>query len=348
MFTNTDARIRPDLMQVVEEAAAADEFFVSDVVLPVKFSKRSQGEFHKLTKSKTESMRSDLGDATLRAPKTAFKKVDRTFEKDTYTCKERGLEEEIDDTDAAETAPSFDAQVISAKLVLRNLRIAQEKRTSDLFMNSSTFGTVAAVVAYTEANITTIDVAKDVIGAIGRVNKRGERANCVIMNWQVWERIRRTKLLREYFFGANGGNQVITRQMFESIFSEAGRIRLIVAEASYDTAKKGATTSDSTLDYIWPATYVWVGRIAPQGDTPEARMSFRTAPVNENGNPAVLTLPDGGVGANIVWEQRANALYITETYRNESIVSDVVRVRQHQVEKVFNAAAGTLITTNFA
>jgi hypothetical protein len=340
MYSNTAAEIRPDLQAVVEEASAADRFFISQVVLPVKFSKRRVGDYHKLTLSKTESMKTDLGDSTLRAPKTAYKEVDRTYEKDTFTTVDRGLEEVVDDSDAADVAPSFDAEALASKLTLRNIMLAQEYRTQAAFMNGSTFAATAASVAYTEANIATIDIALDIEAAIARVQKRGELVNAIIMARPVWSRCRRSTLLRKFLFGDLGGNSKISLKEFGAAFSESGLITPYVAEASYDATKKGQTTIDANLAYIWPNTYVWVGRIAEGVD--------RTAPVTSDGGAGIITLPDGGVGLNIVWEEQADGLYVTETYRDEKRRSDVVRVRQYGVEKIMNANAGTLITTSYA
>lgn len=348
MYRNSTAEIRPDIQAVIEEANAADQYFIAQQVLPVKFSKRDTGEYHKLTLTETEKMRSDLGDSTLRAPKSGYKEVDRTYKKDSFTTKDRGLVEKVDDSDRAKTAPSFDAEEVAARLILSNMSRAHEYRVQALFMDAGTFSADAAAVAYTEANISTIDAARDVGNAVGKVKKRGEMVNAIIMAWPVWNIVRRTKLLREYFFGSNGGNAMITRDQFEKAIDENGRIKLYVAEAAYDTAKKGQATSDSTLSYIWPNTYVWVGRIADQGGDVASRERFRMAPVNPDGSAGIITLPAGGVGATIIWEEQADSLFVAETYREENIRSDVLRVRQYSTEKVMNANAGTLITTNFA
>jgi hypothetical protein len=340
MYNNAAAEIRPDLQAVIEEASAADRYFISQRVLPVKFSKRRTGDYHKLTLGTTELLKTDLGDTTLRAPKTSYKEVDRTYTKDGFTCVDRGLKEVVDDSQAADIAPSFDSEQVAAKLTMRNMMLAQEARTASLFINASTFGTASPAVNYTSANLATIDFPLDLDNAIARVQKRGELVNTVILARPLWSLIRRSTLLRKYLFGDSGGSQMVTLDVLAKAFSDSGLIQFIVAESSYDTAKKGATSNDASLSYIWPNTHFWVGRVASGVD--------RAAPVNPDGSAGTIMLPDGGVGLNIVWEEQADGLYVTETYRDEDRRSDIIRVRQFGVEKVMNAQAATLVTTNYS
>lgn len=338
MYSNSEAVIRPDLQAVVEEAAAADQFFIAERVLPPKFSTRRTGEYHRITRAKSGLLLSELGDATRRASKASYKEVDRSYEKASFVTLDRGLKERIDDNDAAEVAPSFDAEATSARLVMRNLRISQEKRVADTIMNTTTFTATAAKVAYTEANIDTIDVAYDMEEAIARVQKRNERVNAIIMSRNNWKRLRRSTLLRKYIFGDNGGSQMITRELFGKAFNESAQIEIFIAEASY--APGNDDGADSSLAYIWPDTHIWVGSLWDGAE--------RKAPDDtEDGEAGTIVIP-GGVGATIIWEQMADALYVTDTYRDEDTVSDIVRVRQHSTEKIFNAACGTLVTTNYA
>ena len=338
MYSNSEAIIRPDLNAVIEEAAAADMFFIADIVLPVKFSKRRTGEYHRITRAKSKLLAADLGDSTRRAPKASYKEVDRTYEKANYATVDRGLKEKIDDTDAAEVAPSFDAESTSARLVYRNMAIAREKRVAETIINTTTFTAAGAAVAYTEANIATLDFAQDIEEAIARVQKRGEMVNAVIMSRNVWKRIRRSTLLRKYLFGDSGGNQMISADLLAKAFSESASLRFIIAEASYASSADDGT--DSSLSYIWPDTHIWVGSLWDGMD--------RAAPSDQaNGDAGTIIIPYG-VGATLVWEQMADSVFVTDSYRDEDHLSDVVRVRQHSTEKVFNALCGTLITTNYA
>lgn len=322
MYRNTAAIIRPELQAVVEEAALADQYFIASRVYPVYMSNVKTAEFQKITKSLGELLASDTGDVTLRAPKAAYKEVDRTYEKDTYTCKDRGLKEVVDDSLANELNRFFDVESTAAKLVLRNMLIAYEKRVADRVFHATNWGTPTnSKVAYTEANIDTIDFPFDLEEAIAKVQKRGEMVNTIILNRNVWKRIRRSKLLREYLFGTQGGNQMINTELMRGAF---GVENWLIAESVMSTAKKGKSVTDALITYLWADTYVWIGCVMG-GD-----------------------LSAGGAGRTIVWNEDAPGLFITETYRDEDRRSDIVRVRQHTDEKEINLNCGTLIATQYA
>ena len=324
MYTNTDAEIRPELQAVVEEAALADKYFIAPNVFPIFGSGTKYGEFRKIKKSKGQLLASELGDSTLRAPRTPYKEVDRTYEKDGFRCQDRGLTEVVDDAEAKDIARFFDAESTSAKLVQRNIAIAYEKRVADKVFDPTVWGADNSKVAYTEANIATLDIAYDIEEAISKVQRRGEMVNTMVMSRNVWKRIRRSTLLRQYLFGNNGGNQMITKDLFAQAFSDSALLNVLIAESTYSTAGKGQTVTDAKLCYVWGDNYIWVGNVT--GGDPNA----------------------GGAGRTILWEEDAGSLYVVETYRDEPRRADIVRVRQHTDEKVINENAGTLITTQFA
>jgi hypothetical protein len=56
---------------------------------------------------------------------------------------------------------------------------------------------------------------------------------------------------------------------------------------------------------------------------------------------------DGGAGFTLVWNAEGG-IFVSETYRDEKRRSNMVRVRQNTTEKVINANAGTLITTQWS
>jgi len=324
MYSNTEAEIRPELQAVVEEAFLADTYFIAQQVYPIWMTKNKYGEFRKIKKSSGQLLASELGDSTIRAPRTAYKEVDRTYEKDRFFCTDRGLTEVIDDADALDISRFFDAESTSAKLVQRNMAIAYEKRVADSCFNPVIWGAKEAAVAYTEANIASLDVARDIEDAIARVQKRGEQVNTIILSRNVWKTIRRSTLLRKYLYGDYGGNKSIGKGEFATAFSESAQVNVLIAESTYSTAKKGATVSDASLAYVWGDQYIWVGNVT--GGDPNA----------------------GGAGRTMCWEEDASSLFTVETYRDEPRRSDVIRVRQHTDEKVINENSGTLVTTGYA
>lgn len=315
MYRNADAVIRPELNAVVEEAASADKYFIGTRVFPVYNSPRKTGEFMKITKSASEVQKKNI---TLRSQKGPYGRVDRTYEKDNFACVDRGLEELIDDSVAVELENFFSLEAVTSKLLLRSIMIDHEIRVAAEVFNTSNFDSTAATVAYTEANLATINFPLDIQNAIKLVKKRGEEVNTLVLNRNVFDRIRRSTLMASFLFGPLGGGQQITEDMLGKAF---GIPNVLIADATYDSSNKGQTAA---ADYIWSSSYIWVGNV--QGGDFSA----------------------GGAGRTIVWTGDANSLFVTETYRSEQNRSDVIRVRQHTDEKVISAPSGTLIATSYA
>lgn len=315
MYRNSDAVIRPELSAVVEEAAFADRYFIGLQVFPVYNSTKKTGEFMKITAAATEVQKKNITD---RAQKAPYGKVDRTYEKDNFACVDRGLEEDLDDAVTAELADFFSTEQVTSKLLLRSIMIDHEIRVAAQVINESNFAATAAAVNYTEGNLATINFPLDVQNAIKRIKKRGEDCNTLIMNRDVFDRIRRSTLMASFLFGPLGGGQQITEQMLGKAF---GIPNVLIGDATYDSSKKGQTAA---ADYIWPNTHIWVGNV--QGGDFSA----------------------GGAGRTIVWTGDAASVFVTETYRKEEIRSDCIRVRTHTAEKVISKPAGTLITTNWS
>ena len=312
MYRNSDAVIRPELSAVVEEAAAADNYFIGLQVFPAYNSAKKTGEYMKITKAASETMKKNVTERSQKAP---YGRVDRTYEKDNFACVDRGLEELLDDSVTAELADFFSTEQVTAKLLLRSIMIDHEIRVAAEVFNSNNFDAVNGAVAYAEANLATINFPLDIQTAIKRVMKRGELVNTMVMNRDIFDIIRRSTLMSSFLFGPLGGGQQITVDMLGKAF---GIQNVLIGDATYDSSKKGQT---ATPDYIWSNDYIWVGNV--QGGDFSA----------------------GGAGRTVVWTGDASSLFVTETYRSEQNRSDVIRVRQHTDEKVISTPSGTLIGT---
>lgn len=315
MYLNPTAEIRPELSSVVEEAAFADKYFIGLKVFPVYNSERDTGEYYKITRSASELQKKNV---TTRAAKSPYGQVDRTFEKSSFACVDRGIEELLDDAVTAKLQNFFSTEQVTSKLLLRSIMLDHETRVAAEVFNTANFDSTNSAVAYTEANIATINFARDVQDAVKLVRKRGEDVNSMVLNRDVWDRVRRSTLLASFFFGPQGGGKDITTAMVSEAF---GIANILIADATIDNSKKGQTAAS---DYIWSNTYAWIGNI-------------------QGGDFAA-----GGAGRTIVWTGDTSSVFVTETYRREDVRSDVIRVRQSTTEKVISAPSGTLIVTQFA
>ena len=167
-YANSAAVSRPEIKAFLEQAREAEKGLIAEQVLGVYQSPNMTGRYPRYKLEKGELLNVEL--ETERAPHGAYKRVSRSWVWDSYDCKDRGLEGAIDDTQQAEMAMFFDVEATEAKLVRRNVALSYERRVADLVMSSANSGFNAAnsAVAYTEANIATIDLARDIQYALPR------------------------------------------------------------------------------------------------------------------------------------------------------------------------------------
>lgn len=327
MFLNAVAEIRPDLMVVAMEGSEADKFFVAERIFPLFGSQTKIGEYRKIKKGSGNLLEMPDEDHLLRAPNTAYKQTDRTYEKAGFITRDRGLEEPIDDSVAADIARHYDAQKVTTRGLVTSILRSQEKRVAAKVHDEATWGKIDPVAAYTSGNLTndTIDVAEDVEALIATIQKRGELVNTLQMSKNLWRRVKKSTKLRKYIFGDNAGGKIITKAEFLAAFSEVAPIEnFLITEATYSTVAKGKQPTDAQIGYIWGDSYMWAGNVT--GGGPEL----------------------GGAGRIFYWEEMVEGLYVVESRRDEEKVSDVIRVRQFDEEHVVNECAGCLLKTNYA
>ena len=304
----------------------AHDHYIGTKLLPVYGVGARAGRYPKTLLATSNSMKREQ---TKRSSSGSYNETSSQHTWDTYDCEDRGLEERIDDTKAAEMKSFFDLEKITAANVTRKCELEFEVNAASLIMSETNFGKTDAVVAYTETNIDTIDLPQDMNAAIELVTGRGEGVNTIVFSSILWNRVRRSTLLQSYLYGKIGGDvnkRLITTKDLQEAFAldmDGMKLSVHIARAKYDAAPKGRATT--SLLPIWGNDYVWVGDVK-EGD-----------------------FSNGGAGRTLVWEADVpSGLYATETYRNEGRRSDMVRVRTNSIEKLVNANAGQLIKTNFS
>ena len=316
-YSNTAAVLRADINGKVEEAAPNLSDFIGDKVMPEFSSPTKTGQYPVFKAGLSELLNDDV---TTRARGGSYGKVIRAYTTDNFTCLDRGLEEAIDDTDEKDLSRFFNLEVSTAMRVMNQVRIGHERRVAAKIFDPAVFTATAASVAYTEANIATIAFPLDTLNLIDRVRGKGiNGALYGVMSAPMWNRTRRSTLLQNYIRGTKSTDS--TLNLSTKVVAEAfGLEDILVGRVPYNTAAKGKNFVSA---FCWSNTYFWIGAVAG-GE-----------------------LLDSGAGRSIVWNQEGG-LFVTETYRNEDIRSNMVRVRQNTIEKVVNGQAGELITTSYS
>jgi hypothetical protein len=229
----------------------------------------------------------------------------------------------VDDAQARDVARFFNLEATAAKLVLRQMMLAHEVRVAGALINATTFGAgTNSAVAYTEANIATISFVADVLAAIERVRNNGTNPDTIVLSSTVYNRIRRATPVNNFVTGSIGKGSETTATTLAQAFADEGIRQVLVGKARYNSAKKGQAHSAAN---VWGNTYIWVGK------------------ANQN----AMNAKDGGAGFTFYWNAEGG-LFVTESYRDEKRRGNVVRVRQNTTEKVVDATAGTLITTQYS
>lgn len=319
-YTNAQATPRSDIYALVMQANADfNKMFIGDSVLPVKGEDVKRGIYMKAKLANGELMN---GDAVARTNGDAYQRVNRKYDTDTFDAIEYGLESVIDDSYESEVERFMNLEATEAMLLERSLRISYERRVAAAVFNASTFTATAAAVAYTEANLATINLPADVAAAKLRLLKKGIVPNAIIMSANVFNRIQRSTLMQNQIFGVvpKAAGQ-FTLPGEDDVARALGVDKLYVAKAAYNSNAKGQIFSGS---FIWADTYVSVCQI--MGGEYQA----------------------GGIGRTIQWSKDTTGLFTPETYRSDERRSNILRVRQHVAEKITDETAAELITTSFA
>lgn len=310
--------LRPDISgSLMEFDLAMDrEGFVWNRVMPVFEAKKASGQFGKIPVAQLLQNRS-----TLRAPGGGYSRGSFTFEPVTFNTIEYGAEEPIDDREAALYSEYFDAEVVSGQraqdAVLRNA----EKRVAELLFSASTFSghTGAITNEWDDAsNATPINDVETAVRAIWTAS--GLWANALVINRHVFRNLRNCDQIVERINSQGAGNPSkpsdITADMLARVFDLE---KIIVAGSAKSGVTEGQTFS---ADKIWSDEYALVCRVATSGDIKE---------------PCV--------GRVFHWAEDGSTVGGTiETYRDETVRSDIARCRHDVDEKLLYASAGYLLS----
>ena len=321
MYSNSAAIFRGDIAGVVEQAKDFEAGLIGTGVMPILDVPVRAGQYPSFVLKEGQLLKSDMKN---RSPYSAYARGTRAFVQDTYTALEYGYEEAVDDTVTLDVARFFDAEVIAAKLAKRKLLLAHELRVAAKIFDSGTFTATNSGTAYTTANLATFDVGADVQEAIDRLLSKGESTSNlkVVIPYPVWTRIRASTKFQNRLRGTGLSTDTILNASTQAAAEVFGVSEVLIGRASYDSAPEGVAFSASNA---WANTFIWVGSVT------QASAGYF----------------GGGAGFTLNWSEYGPAIGVS-TYREEAIKSNIVRASQYTAEKVVNANAGQLVTTQFA
>lgn len=321
MYTNSAAIFRGDIAGVLEQAKDFESTLIGTAVMPVLNVPVKAGQYPSFVLKEGQLLKSDVKN---RAPYSTYARGTRAFNQDTYTALEYGYEEAVDDTVTLDVARFFDAETVAAKLAKRKLLLAHELRAAAKIFDSGTFTATNSGTAYTTANIATFDVGADVQEALDRMLAKGESTSSakVVIPYPVWTRLRASTKFQNRLRGTGLSSDTILNASTQAAAEVFGVSEVLIGRASYDSAPEGVAFAAAN---VWANTFIWVGNVT------EASSGFF----------------GGGAAFTLNWSEYGPVIGVS-TYRDESIKSNIVRASHYTAEKVVNANAGQLITTQYA
>lgn len=319
-FINGGTTIRADISQALIEAPQADVGLIGAQLLPIQNVDAKAGTYLKVQLAAGELLSNNVLN---RESGSSYSRGIRSFSSANYSTNEFGLEELVPDDASADLNRFFSYESETAKFLLRQLKLSHEKRVNDVVWASSTPFTIAdqsPAANYTQALVTTVDIARDVATAKLALAQYGYEANCVAMSANVFELIRRSTLLQNQFFGviSSTGARLLSEA---EIAAALGVTNLLVGRAAINTAGKNKSYSGS---FVVSSAKIVVGQVSGGEFTA------------------------GGMGRTLVWTGDAAGGFVSESYRDEARRSQVLRVRMNTDEVIIDPNAAVRITTNFA
>jgi hypothetical protein len=310
---------RPDLAASFQafDLAADQQNYIGTKVAPVITVAKQAGNFGKIPLDQLLQNRD-----TVRAPGSGYSRGKFTFLPATYACIENGAEETVDDREAEMYSDYLDAESVAAARAFNAVLRNQEQRWAAALFNTTTWtgGSLTAAAATAWSTVATATPLVDIESAVQAVYANsGLWPNALIISRKCFRNLRRCQTIIDLvkysgFMDTRAGN--ITTDALAQCFDLK---YVIVAGGTKNTATEGQT---ATPGQIWNSTNAMVCRVAETNDPKEPCIA-RTFSYEEDGG-----VVDGRF----------------ETYRDETVRGEVVRVRHDVCETVMYTQAGFLIT----
>jgi hypothetical protein len=317
--TSSLATQRPDLATFLEfDLESEKSGYISTQVMPVQNVVSQSGSFGKIPIEQLLQQRE-----TRRAPGAGYARGNFTFGTATYATEEHGAEEPVDDREAKMYAEYFDAEQVSTmrafSAVLRNA----EERTADAIFNTTTWTGSSLTTALTHEwdDATNAVPLTDVEAAVQKIyDNSGLWANALVINRKVFRNLRNCDQVIERIQSAGAGDATKASDVTVQMLAQAFDLPfIIVAGTSKNSANEGQA---ATPTQIWSGEYAMICKVATGMDMREPCIG-RTFHWSDDGS---------NIGGTV------------ESYRDEVIRGNVIRVRHDVDEVVLYPQAGHLLS----
>lgn len=312
--------LRPDLAASFEafDLEAEKAGYIARQVMPTVDVASQSGNFGKIPLAQLLQQRN-----TVRSNGSGYARGNFTFDPATFSCEEHGAEEPVDDREAKMYAEYFDAELIATRRAYNAVLRNAEKRVADTIFNTTTWtgaSLTTDVSATPWATVATAVPLTQVETAVQKVyDNSGLWANALVVNKKVFRNLRNTVQVTDRIASSGAGDRALASDVSIQLLAEAFSLDyIIVAGGSQNSAIEGQAAS---VGQIWSSSYAMVCRVAVGAD-------FR----------------DPCIGRTFHWSGDGSSVDGTiETYRDETVRSNIIRVRHDVDEIVLYAQAGHLL-----
>jgi len=317
------ATLRPDLagsfMEFMDEADA--EGLIAYRVLPIFEVATQAGKFGRIPLEQL-LMKRDVK----RASGSGYSRSKWTFKDDSYSTDEYGAEEPTDDRERRMYANYFDAEQIASFRARRVMLEAAEQRVADAVFDTNVWtGSALATTVSTTwvlANKATATPVDDVENACVKAwEGSGLWPNAIVMERRRFRALRHMDQIVDrgratgYFGSGTVRPGDVTTAALAAIFDLD---EVIVGGMAKNSANEGAA---ATIASVWNNTKAMVCKVSSSND---------------------IRIPC--IGRTFHWGEDGSLVGGTvESYRDETVRSDIVRVRHDVDEKIFYKQAGHLL-----
>lgn len=307
------ATLRPDIAGSFTEFDLEQNIngFVWDQLMPVFEVAQAAGNFGIIPIEQLLQQRD-----TARAPGSGYARGKFTFRPSSYATHEHGAEDPVDDNEAAMYREYFDAEVVAAMRVRHAVLSNAESRViAALLANANTAN---AAVQYdlpgTATPITDVEFAVNAI-----YDRTGVWPDTLGMSRKTFRLLRNVEQILDRISSSGAGSPTkatdVTVQMLSAVFDIP---KIVIAGSSRNTANAGQTAA---LSQIWDQTKMIV---------------CKTASGNDFREPCI--------GRTFHWSADGSSIGGTvETYRDETVRGDILRIRHQVEEKILYPEMGQII-----
>lgn len=314
------ATLRPDIAESFMEFDLDMNIrgFVWDRVLPVFEVDRASGNFGRIPIEQLLQNRE-----TLRAPGAGYARGNWTFKSETFATVEHGAEEPVDDNEAEMYRDYFDAEVIAALRARSAVLLNAEKRVADAIFNTTTWtgSALATSVSTVWSNASDATPIVNVEAAVQKVyDGSGIWPDTIIMSKKVFRLLRNVDEVIDRIASSGAGDPTKATDINESMLAQVFDLpKVIVAGSSKNAAAEG---KDASIEQVWADDKVMVCKTA-------SSLDFR----------------EPCLGRTFHWGADGSTIGGTvESYREEQVRSEIIRVRHQVDEKVLYKELGHLLT----